>query len=274
MHADVLDVLASPGCLVQEMRSSMGMPYHSQNQINSEVNEVLAKFDINKDGDIGFDEFLRMIVTKPWNILLPETTRDKLHETVMNTVSDAPVHKRERDVIFRAAALEAAAQSVLRASRNLFREYDSNGDGQLNRDELGHVIMGLWQHLGDPIASAAKLEAPHAVGRGVGRGGNGRWGKDYDSGRGELFSGVAADRARFGIVDKGAAIMGWPRGICLHEPSMPAICIGWNITIHIIIHQHLGSTKAYHIIPPNPGHVQLQLVLTTSSLRRSSPPWP
>lgn len=146
------------GCLVQEMRQSMGMKIHSQNQINAEVSEVLAKFDINKDGDIGFDEFLRMIVTKPWNILLPETVQDKLHETVMDTVSDAPVHKRERDVMFRTAALEAAAASVLRASKNLFREYDSNGDGQLNREELSHVIMGLWANLGDPIASRAKLE--------------------------------------------------------------------------------------------------------------------
>jgi len=76
----------------------------------------------------------------------------------MDTVADAPVHKRERDVMFRAAALEAAASSVLRAAKNLFREYDSNGDGQLNRDELGHAILGLWNHLGDPIASKAKLE--------------------------------------------------------------------------------------------------------------------
>ena len=60
--------------------------------------------------------------------------------------------------MFRAAALDAAAASVLRAAKNLFREYDSNNDGQLNRDELGHAILGLWNHLGDPIASRAKLE--------------------------------------------------------------------------------------------------------------------
>lgn len=146
------------GCLVQEMRSSMGLPYLAQQRINTEVQEVLDKFDIDRDGDIGFDEFLRMVVTKPWSVLLPDSVQDKLHETVMDTVADAPVHKRQRDTIFRAAALEAAAASVLRASKNLFREIDSNGDGQLDRDELKHAILGLWAHVGDPISSAAKLE--------------------------------------------------------------------------------------------------------------------
>ena len=79
------------GCLVQEMRKAMGMTYQSQSQINGEVMQVLAKFDINHDGEIGFDEFLRMIVQKPWNVLLPETVQEKLHETVMDTVADAPV---------------------------------------------------------------------------------------------------------------------------------------------------------------------------------------
>ena len=118
----------------------------------------MSKFDIDRDGDIGFSEFLRMIVTKPWSILLPETVRAKLHETVMDTISDAPVHKRERDNVFRAAAVEAAAASVLRAAKNLFREIDSNGDGQLNRDELAHAIQGLWARVGDPVSSADRLE--------------------------------------------------------------------------------------------------------------------
>merc|ERR1719183_75241 len=146
------------GCLVQEMRASMGHEYHSQVQIQREVDEVLRKFDINRDGDIAFDEFLRMIVTKPWNVLLPETVKDKLHDTVMDAVSDAPVHKRERDVVFRSAALEAAAASVLRAAKNIFREIDSNGDGQLDRTELAIGISELWAHVGDPISSRERLE--------------------------------------------------------------------------------------------------------------------
>jgi len=48
------------------MRKAMGLAYQSQAQINTEVISVLSRFDINKDGEIGFDEFLRMIVTKPW----------------------------------------------------------------------------------------------------------------------------------------------------------------------------------------------------------------
>jgi len=146
------------GCLVQEMRYSQGLPYLAQHAINVQVQETLDKFDIDRDGDIGFDEFLRMVVTKPWSVLLPETVQDKLHETVMDTVSDAPVHKRQRDTMFRAAAVEAAAASVLRATKNLFREIDSNGDGQLDRAELQHAILGLWANLGDPISSKARLD--------------------------------------------------------------------------------------------------------------------
>jgi Ca2+-binding EF-hand superfamily protein len=146
------------GCLVQEMRRSMGHDYHSQVAISREVDAVLDKFDINRDGDISFDEFLRMIVSEPWNVLLPADVRGKLHETVIDTVSDAPVHKRERDTVFRTAALEAAARSVLVAAKKLFREIDSNGDGQLDRIELAHAISALWAHVGDPISSRDKLD--------------------------------------------------------------------------------------------------------------------
>jgi Ca2+-binding EF-hand superfamily protein len=76
----------------------------------------------------------------------------------MDTVADAPVHKRERDVIFRSAALEAAAASVLRSAKNIFREIDSNGDGQLDREELEHAIADLWTRVGDPIQTRAQLE--------------------------------------------------------------------------------------------------------------------
>lgn len=146
------------GVLVQELRKSMGLEYLNQHQIHVEVTEMLHLFDINRDGDISFDEFLRMIVTPPWCRLLPESVQGKLHEVVMDSVSDAPVHKRERDVIFRAAALEAAAASVLRSSRNIFREIDSNGDGQLDRDELEHAITELWTAIGDPIQTREQLQ--------------------------------------------------------------------------------------------------------------------
>ena len=39
--------------------------------MHAEVTEMLLKFDINRDGDISFDEFLRMIVMPPWCRLLP-----------------------------------------------------------------------------------------------------------------------------------------------------------------------------------------------------------
>eukprot|EP00656_Telonema_subtile_P049542 TRINITY_DN6184_c0_g1_i1.p1 TRINITY_DN6184_c0_g1~~TRINITY_DN6184_c0_g1_i1.p1 ORF type:complete len:528 (-),score=192.16 TRINITY_DN6184_c0_g1_i1:124-1707(-) len=146
------------GVLVQELRKSMGLDYLNAHQIHVEVTEMLHLFDINRDGDISFDEFLRMVVTPPWCRLLPESVQGKLHEVVMDSVSDAPVHKRERDVIFRAAALEAAAASVLRSAKNIFREIDSNGDGQLDRDELEHAIADLWSRVGDPIQTREQLE--------------------------------------------------------------------------------------------------------------------
>eukprot|EP00658_Telonema_sp_P-2_P019865 TRINITY_DN17815_c0_g1_i11.p1 TRINITY_DN17815_c0_g1~~TRINITY_DN17815_c0_g1_i11.p1 ORF type:complete len:1130 (+),score=343.73 TRINITY_DN17815_c0_g1_i11:190-3579(+) len=146
------------GLLVQELRRSMGLDYLNQHQIHVEVTEMLRLFDINRDGDISFDEFLRMVVTPPWCRLLPESVQGKLHEVVMDTVSDAPVHKRERDVVFRSAALEAAAASVLMSTRNIFREIDSNGDGQLDRDELALAISELWRKTGDPIQSREQLE--------------------------------------------------------------------------------------------------------------------
>ncbi len=40
----------------------MGHPYHSQNQINNEVIEVLEKFDINKDGDVNIDGFKASVI--------------------------------------------------------------------------------------------------------------------------------------------------------------------------------------------------------------------
>jgi len=149
---------AELGVLVQEMRKSMGEQYLNAHQIHAEVTEMLQTFDINRDGDISFDEFLRMIVSPPWCRLLPDSVQGKLHEVVMDKVSDAPVHKRERDVIFRAAALEAAAASVLRSAKNIFREIDSNGDGQLDREELQHSIADLWTRVGDPLQSREHLE--------------------------------------------------------------------------------------------------------------------
>jgi Ca2+-binding EF-hand superfamily protein len=149
---------AELGVLVQEMRKSMGLPYLNSSQIHTEVTEMLRLFDINRDGDISFDEFLRMIVMPPWCRLLPESVQGTLHQVVMDKVSDAPVHKRERDAIFRAAALEAAAASVLRAAKNIYREIDSNGDGQLDRIELQHAIADLWERVGDPIQSREHLE--------------------------------------------------------------------------------------------------------------------
>jgi Ca2+-binding EF-hand superfamily protein len=146
------------GVLVQEMRKSMGLEYLNGQQIHNEVTDMLKLFDINRDGDISFDEFLRMIVMPPWCRLLPESVQGKLHEVVMDQVSDAPVHKRERDVIFRSAALEAASASVLRAARNIYREIDSNGDGQLDRDELRLAIADLWARVGDPLQSAEQLD--------------------------------------------------------------------------------------------------------------------
>jgi Ca2+-binding EF-hand superfamily protein len=146
------------GMLVQELRKAMGAPLLHGPAIHAEVTEMLVKFDINRDGDISFDEFLRMIVLPPWCRLLPESVQGTIHGSVMDTVSDSPAHKRERDIIFRSAALEAAAGSVLRAARNIYRELDSNGDGQLDRDELRYAISDLWQRVGDPIQSAEHLE--------------------------------------------------------------------------------------------------------------------
>lgn len=44
---------------------------------------MLRLFDINRDGDISFDEFLRMVVTPPWCRLLPESVQGKLHEVII-----------------------------------------------------------------------------------------------------------------------------------------------------------------------------------------------
>jgi len=146
------------GMLVQELRASMGAHLLNGPAMHAEVTEMLLKFDINRDGDISFDEFLRMIVMPPWCRLLPESVQGTLHQVVMDTVTDSPAHKRERDAIFRSAALEAAAGSVLRSARNIYRELDSNGDGQLDRDELRYAIADLWGRVGDPVQSAEHLE--------------------------------------------------------------------------------------------------------------------
>jgi Ca2+-binding EF-hand superfamily protein len=47
---------------------------------------------------------------------------------------------------------------VLRGAKNIFREIDSNGDGQLDRDELRHAIADLWTRVGDPIQTREQLE--------------------------------------------------------------------------------------------------------------------
>lgn len=48
-----------------------------------EVSKVVAEFDKDQNGTLGFGEFLHMLTRRPWKQLLPLDVQDKLPKAVM-----------------------------------------------------------------------------------------------------------------------------------------------------------------------------------------------
>ena len=96
------------------------------------VKDAIRKFDSDGDSKLSFDEFSRMLATKPWTDMLPEGARNTLHFARI---------KENRKLLAKSQKAEpSTASHFLRAAHQLFTETDLDSNGVLSRAELLHLL--------------------------------------------------------------------------------------------------------------------------------------
>ena len=107
----------------------------------------MRRFDSDGSGALCFNEFLRMVMVKPWRDLFPEEVIQALPITVAKMVREGIP---EGDVFGKLAAGAAAygvspfdspAQQVVKFAQGLFKEADKDGSGELDVDEFGEMAL-------------------------------------------------------------------------------------------------------------------------------------
>jgi len=63
---------------------------------------------------------------------------------VAESMLDSKPMRSYRKTIFKEAAREAASQGIILAAKKIFRSVDGDGNGKLDRDELGENLFHAW----------------------------------------------------------------------------------------------------------------------------------
>ena len=101
-------------------------------QLEERVNDILFDFDVDKNGSLGFTEFVKMLGQYPHSVLLPKSFHDRSHELVELATKIALVEETEVTV--------DDIESFLHIVRTLFATLDTTSLGRLAPEDIRAMI--------------------------------------------------------------------------------------------------------------------------------------